>query len=331
MRDSRSPRGSSEQKCSRASGSPLMPMWSAGNQTKFGRFRFVHVLVGDAIYARLSLDMRAGTHGRIARAIESRCGEAPSADSALLAHHYANSPKQEDGKRAIRAYEMAARWCIARGAFDNAPEHLERALTMLTASVSSTDSDKCHLLIQLGEALMNAGARERARECLLTAAEIATRQKLSDGMAAAALRFAPDFLAIETGVYDSQLVGLLEEALVSLGDAPTPMRAQLLARLGIALQWNPVEEPRSLSICDEAVMVATQCDDPGTRHYADLAQMVIRFSLVDPKRQLRLVPTIPRTTASLDLLERLLRITSLVLRGALRSGYRDLNVRSARG
>ena len=55
---------------------------------------------------------------------------------------------------------------MARGAFEAAPEYLDRALSLLDATRSVTPTQRCRLLLKLGDALTNAGARNRAREVL---------------------------------------------------------------------------------------------------------------------------------------------------------------------
>lgn len=280
-----------------------------------GGYRFVHVLVRDATYAGLPLDVRARNHECIARALEERFPHQPSAEAASIAHHYAQASARSARARSAHYYEMAASWATACGAFEDAPDHLDRALQQLGEVAPLDLSGRCRLMLQLGDALTNVGARDRAREVLQAAVEIAHRADLSDEIAIAALRFAPDLLAIETGVYDPDLVRLLEGAISAQGESETPLRARLLARLANALQWNRDQEARGKALCEEAVAIAARAGDAETRQYVDTVEALINFSLVHPERQLARVPNPSGSSASLELLQRLLRVTSLLLLG----------------
>lgn len=282
-----------------------------------GRHRFIHALVRDAIYAGLPLDVRASHHARVARALEQRNPDQPSAESASIAHHYSQSSRRDDVARSVHFYEMAASWSSARGAFEAAPAYLDRALALLDDTQPSARADRCRLLLELGDALTNAGERDRAREVLQASAEIAQHQGLREQMASAALRFAPDFLAIETGVYDPDLVQLLERAIATLGESAAPVRAKLLARLAIALQWHRGQELRIKALCDEAVAIASRSEDPEARQYVQTVESLLNFSLVHPERQLQLVPNQSGSNSSLELLQGLSRVTSLLILGRI--------------
>jgi DNA-binding winged helix-turn-helix (wHTH) protein/tetratricopeptide (TPR) repeat protein len=286
-----------------------------------GRYQFTHALVRDALYASLPLELRARIHAAVAKALESTSSGHASAESASIAHHYAQSVVPGDVERAAHFYELAATWSIARGAFEDAPVHLERALALLDRSRAATAPRRCRLLLQLGDALANAGQRDRARHVLRDAAEIARREGLQEEIATAALRFAPDLLAIETGVYDPELVQLLEDALESVGTASTVLRAKLLARLAVALQWNRNEEDRRRTLSEEAVQLAMQLDDPEATQYVNV---LINFSLTQPERQLGSIGSCGSLSASLELLQRLVRVTALLVLGRVRDADREI-------
>jgi predicted ATPase len=282
-----------------------------------GRYRFVHALVRDAVYTGLPLGLRAAIHGRVAAALEARYTEHPSAESAALAHHYSHSSNHADIAKAVGFFEMAAQWATARGAFEDTCAYLDQALALLDDSKADALSNRCRLLLQLGDALANAGVRDRARETLQAAAKIARHRSLHEQLATAALRYAPDFLAIETGIYDPDLVDLLEEALASLGDSATALRARLLARLAIALQWNHEQEQRSKVLCAEAKVLAGHVDDVESKEYIRTVEALINFSLIAPEDLLRLVDGQQAVSPSLELLQRVLRVTALIIAGRI--------------
>jgi hypothetical protein len=76
------------------------------------------------------------------------------------------------------------------------------------------------------------------------------------------------------GRVDDERVAMLEEALAALGPEETPLRARLLARLGLELYYSGQAE-RRLALTDESLELARRLGDPGTlaaalvaRHYA---------------------------------------------------------------
>jgi len=273
------------------------------------RYRFHHALVRDAIYAGLDRDLRGRLHARVARALEQSTPAEPSEHSASIAHHYEQSGDREDRIRAVDFYEMAASWSSARGAFEDAPGHLEKALSLLDFANPRTLVQRCRLLLRLGDAWGDAGMRERAREALQKAASLARNAGLREELATAALRFAPDLLAIETGIYDPDLVRLLEEAIASLGEPATSLRAALLARLAIAHHWNNDDPDRGKSLCAEALDLTNPF---GSREngFVRTASILVNFSLTEPEHQLMRVS---QSDVALAILQRVVRVTSLML------------------
>ena len=278
------------------------------------RYRFLHALVRDAIYAGLSPDVRARHHASVARALEQGVPDEPSEQSASIAHHYAHSSIPGDVAKAAHFYEMAASWSSARGAFEAAPEYLERALALMDPTDPRALTQRCRLLLRLGDALGDAGARDRAREVLQKAAALARRAGLREELATAALRFAPDLLALESGCIDPDLVQLLEEAIAGLGEERTALRASLLARLAIAHQWNDEQPTRSKSLCSDALEISAEVEDCAAAEYIHTASALVNFSLANPERQ---ILTVSRRNSPVEILQRVLRVTSLMLLGRI--------------
>jgi hypothetical protein len=279
-----------------------------------GRYRFIHSVMRDAVYGGMPAEARAAYHSRFAHALEEQTSELPCAESAALAHHFANSASRADVARSIHFFEMAAAWSSASGAFEDAPSYLSRALALLDDLNPLARSHRCRLLILLGDAFSNAGDRSRARESLRTAASIASHYALGEELALAALRFAPDLLAIETGVYDSDLVQLLESA-ISAPDVTRAVCSRLLARLAIALQWDRDQDARSKALCAEAISLAVESGDLEAVRYARTGSAIVNFSLADPELNLAALPKADMANGSLGMLQRLVRITSLMLLG----------------
>lgn len=153
-------------------------------------------------------------------------------------------------------------------AYEEAVSLLERALD-LAGTTPATDSSRCELLLALGDARAATGDRAAAREALAAAAEDSRLQGRFDLLARAALGLAPGD-GFEVALFDSQQVGLLDEALAGLEPASSEhaaLRAWCQARLSVALALTGQDE-RRVALSDAAVTSARQADDPAALAHA---------------------------------------------------------------
>jgi len=284
-----------------------------------GMYRFSHILIREALYQELSLAERARLHARVGMALEQLWGDGPGPQCAALAHHFYQAAAIGEGERALEYGVRAGEWACERAAFEEAPPHFERALEALGLIAPGNEGRRCELLLALGDAQTKAGDRETARKTLSSAARLAKKVGLPDKLATAALRFAPDFLAIETGIYDPALVDLLEEALAALDPSDSAVRARLLARLAVALHWADDSEERRRQLCEEALGMAERLGDPGTLAYVRSGETLAHYSMAHPERYLDANPGGPLAPGDepIALLLQLLRMTSLLLLGRI--------------
>lgn len=289
------------------------------HDSRAGVYCFPHILIREALYRELSLADRARLHARVGRALEQLWDGDSGPRSAALAHHFYQAAAVGEGERALRYGIRAGEWACERAAFEEAPPHFERALEVLRLIAPGDEARRCELLLALGDAQTKAGDRETARKTLLSAAQLAKRVGQPDKLATAALRFAPDFLAIETGVYDPALVDLLEEALAALAPSDSAVRARLLARLAVALHWADDSEERRRQLCDEALGMAERLGDLETLAYVRSAETLAHYSMEHPERYLDARPQGPLAPGDepIALLLQLLRMTSLLLLGRI--------------
>src|SRR5262249_1495826 len=122
---------------------------------------------------------------------------------------------------------------------------------LLPLSPEADQATECAVLLDLGLSQISAGRRDAGQATLQLAAQKARGLGSAAELSSVALNLAPGLFAIETGVYDPALVGLLREALELAGDADPKLRAQLLARLALAMYWSDSFAER-VRICDEA-------------------------------------------------------------------------------
>ena len=68
-------------------------------------------------------------------------------------------------------------------------------------------------------------------------------------------------IGLSPGVVDTELTGLLEEALAGIGPEDSLLRVHLISCLARALYWSHADQPRR-SLIDEAVAMARRMNDP---------------------------------------------------------------------
>jgi hypothetical protein len=221
--------------------------------------RFVHVLVRDVVYARLSLAERRSLHSRIGKTLDRGAPLLAEADAADIARHLAASGAQADLRRAIALATSAGLAASSRSAYEDAAHHFALATDALAALDVVDDKERCRLLLLRGGAECRAGNRARAKATYLGAAGIASALGLAPELARAALGVAPGFLAAEAGVSDSSLEELLATALTALADQDVELRALVAARLAMALHWTDREQrvQELLSVARESLARAT--------------------------------------------------------------------------
>ena len=227
------------------------------------RYRFAHRLVRDTLYDELSAGRRARLNQRAAEAIESvhagRLGDHLSA----LAHHYsrAAAPAGETGVQSGRTTPSRPAsgpwrsWPTTR----RSPGTTGRS-TCIDGAAGFDEAARLDVLVALGEAQQQASDPAH-RDTLLEAARTAQQLGRTDVLVRAALantRAVTFSVALEV---DADRVATLEAALGAIGDADSPERAELLAKLGLELVWA-ADPARRLECSDEAVAVARRAADP---------------------------------------------------------------------
>ncbi|MFN0091087.1 MAG: ATP-binding protein [Acidimicrobiales bacterium] len=213
-------------------------------------YRFAHALLRTALYEALPAPARSRWHRRAADAIERLVADGDPDKAARLAVHYgrcATIPGYADKAAAwaLRAgaeaserlaYAEAARWY--RQAADALEGRPERAHDRLEALVA------CGRASQRGG---DAGARDTLYHAALEAIAQGDRALLTE----AALAANRGWFA-RTAEVDGKWVEVLEQALSSLPEGPSPERAELLSVLASELVWAP-DAARRFALADEAL------------------------------------------------------------------------------
>ncbi|MFG2247824.1 BTAD domain-containing putative transcriptional regulator [Spirillospora sp. NPDC048823] len=202
-------------------------------------YRFAHALVREALYAGLSRLERSRLHLRVGEALEPVL---PEAESATLAHHFAQAAKLGGTDRAARA--------------DKAAEHASRAARHATGQLAHTeavdlwalalsvlppgrDAERARIRTELGQARRTVGRPEEARRDWEDAIRIARTIGDRDALIPAVTAIGGPSLWNwrPYGVVDGEMVAVIEDLLAGpLRDAD---RAALLGALALELHYGP--------------------------------------------------------------------------------------------
>ncbi|HYX58289.1 MAG TPA: AAA family ATPase [Streptosporangiaceae bacterium] len=226
------------------------------------RWQFAHALVREVLYEGLPAARRVRLHGQIAEALETVYAFDPGPHLAELAHHLVEAApgSEEMAAKAVQIATLAGRRALEVLAWEEAAELFERALAALELAERPGPQQRCELLLAVGEARMAASDVPAARIAYQQAGELARRTGSPEALAHAGLGLGLEFTS---GIVDPVQVGLLEEALATLGEADSPLRARVLAGLARALVSTPQVE-RRMALSDDAVQMARRLGDPET-------------------------------------------------------------------
>ena len=221
------------------------------------RHSFVHALVQEAIYDGTGAGRKAATHAAVAEALENR----GDADPAELAHHFLAAGDRDKG---VEYSVVTARRAMDRLAYEDAVAHY---LNALGAMGDSDQPRRCRLLLDLADAHARAGDTPSSKLVYGEAAALAEDQSLPEQLAEAAIGYGGR-LIWEVSRDDPDVLALLERGLERIGDADSPWRVRLLARIGGGPLRDDHDPTRRRAITAEALELARRLHDPATLAYA---------------------------------------------------------------
>jgi tetratricopeptide (TPR) repeat protein len=215
-------------------------------------WRFIHTLVREVIYRSLSTVIRHSCHERALGALEQVAASAPQ-----LAWHAQYLVELGEVPRAIDVLLAAGNEYLNRHAHGPAADCFARAVALGEAETQA----QAGRLLLLASAYRVLGYTGPARTAFLAAAHAAGDDHQLLGLATLGFAELPAGPDGATGRATDGAVEQLEVALAALGAAETPMRARLLARLGV--EFHPGgERARSRLVVEEAVAMARRVADP---------------------------------------------------------------------
>ena len=294
----------------------------------WGRYRFTHALVREALYDEIETSERALIHRRIAEVLEQMQGMSPPSELAEIAFHYTEGASPEEFEKAIVFARRAGEHAIEQLAWEEATSHFRDALTRLEQREARTADERCQLLLATAQSERRAGNLTSAREACTRAGDLARQFELPEILGRAALKVQMPF-DILSGSVDTVEVALLEDALRVHTDPQSLTRARLLSRLSIARYWSNDSE-LGFALVEEAINIARNSGDPATLAEALSAQI---FAYSRPQflnRQLDLEDEIARLAYELGdqnlmFLALLYRSEEMLLRGDSQGINRELS------
>lgn len=245
-------------------------------QVSATRYSFHHTLLREAAYRELSGEQRSRTHALYAEWLE-RDGTPSPARIAELAHHYHRAASPELADKALRYASLAARDAAETGAHMSAVSYYDQALECVSSVHGYQPSDRAALEIERAVAMRHAGMLMEADAQLVALADRAARHGWHELLARAALGYSGQTrLAFSPGQVlgprDQRELQLLEQALLATPTCASETRVLLLCSLAWALTKTDRRQQCKL-LCDEAVALARQLDEPWLLARALLARV----------------------------------------------------------
>ncbi len=220
------------------------------------RYVFKHALVQDTAYQSLLKSRRQQVHQQIARAMEGHFLDIVATQPELIAHHYTEAGLSE---HALPYWQRAGERAVQLPAYAEAMKFYHLALQALEQQEAVDETQRCTLLLALGEAQLKAGEPLAAQNTFLRAADIARALGATESFVRAALGL--ERLTHTLGLAAAPAMRLLEEALQRLGMEDSPLTAKTLGGLALVLQLTGVQE-QALVYAQQAVTMARRLADP---------------------------------------------------------------------
>jgi len=234
-----------------------------------GRFTFTHALVEHALYEDLGRTRRTLLHRQVAEELERRYGADPGERVGELAAHWVAAASGADTSKVLGYARLAADRALEQLAPQEAVRWYRQALDLHDQTRGADRSERCELLIGLGEAERQVGD-PASRQTLLDAAALAQELGDTERLGRAVLANSRG-LPSRHGAVDSERVQMLEAAVEVLPE-DDPRRAPVFALLAVELLYRPGALTRRQALARQAIEIARAAGDQTTLahtiHYA---------------------------------------------------------------
>jgi len=215
---------------------------------------FCHSILRDLLYDSIGRRARSELHAAIAASLEARTYEKAKSLSAIF-YHLSKGFTAVPIDRVCTAGLAAAAESMAGFAYHEAEKILRSALEISSQGESVNSATHLELMIALSNTTLYLGDRQQTKLTLAFAANLARKVGSAEHLAQCALAMAPDFLSIEVGTYDPDVVMILKESLEQLSPGSLALRARVLARLSQMSIWSgsadcEIEEMSQAALAD---------------------------------------------------------------------------------
>ena len=227
-----------------------------------GRVEIAHPLIRDGLIGALPARRAREIHLDVARLLTPLLVADPT-KAAEIAQHLILALPLGSVADAVAMGERAARTAFQAQAYEESARHFAQALDL----VDVVSPRRFELLVGYGEALLVCGDLDLARTVHLAAAELARSADDAERFARAALGVAAGLSGFEVRLWDQVQIDLLDEALTRLPEADSAVRADLLARLSVAVSFTD-DEDRRHGLAESAVAMARRVGEPRTVAHA---------------------------------------------------------------
>lgn len=225
-------------------------------EPNIGRYAFSHALVRETLYERgLGKSERAQLHLRIGETLERM--QPRSVSAAELALHFHAAREIGGADRAVKYALAAAEGASNALAYEEAAAFAQEACDALECLGPSRDAERCRVVRSVGRLRWQAGDQHGAQEEFLRAATLARQLGDTTQFARATLGYAGR--SYDAEAIDPVLRSLFTEALSTLPESETSLRAKLLARLAEAL--HPVDPARAIELTEHALDILQMAPD----------------------------------------------------------------------
>ena len=256
-----------------------------------GRYVFAHALTREALLDELGWARRSRLHCQVGDALERILEKRGSSDFSDLAKHYYWGTRAGGDERridkAIRYCGLAALSATQALAYEDAAQHLNRALELRLEYRSKQKGELCDLLLELMEAQSQAGDSAAAQVTAREAAAIARVLGTPDRLAIAAL--GGDGGMVHRLVDSQSQVALMEEALAALEQSEPRLRSLLLSRIALAITYRGGTRQKQLDLASEAERLARHISDDQALYWALVSRHVALFGPTSGVEQLGIV------------------------------------------
>jgi predicted ATPase/DNA-binding SARP family transcriptional activator len=248
-------------------------------------FAFRHAILREAIYARPTASRRARLHQRVGEVLEPQLAAGRVTAAEVARHVLLAGPlaaPQQAARYAVRAGDDAARAL----AWEEAELHYRRALDAWQELDDERAAWRCDVLLSLARVQSRAGSSRASRATALEAAQSARARGAHEQLARAALALGERYW--EANVADRTYGKLLNEALASMADADSPLRARVLARLAENLHFT-AEQRLGAGLSVEALAMARRLGDTDALLTALMARHVVLLNAAHLAERLRII------------------------------------------